>query len=118
MKLSARNQLSGTVTNVDDVDRAMAGADGCFHLAAVASVVRCNERWAETHRTNLTGTIRVLERAADGDLDQRRLERRGERVPLAVPAAPGELDRCVFRSRLIVASTSFRPVVSGTTGTS
>jgi len=39
---------------------ALAGADGCFHLAAIASVARGNEDWAGTHRVNQTGTIAVL----------------------------------------------------------
>ena len=36
-------------------------ADGCFHLAAIASVARSNEDWAGTHRVNATGTIAVLD---------------------------------------------------------
>jgi len=47
------------------VRRAMQDADGCFHLAAVASVTRTNEDWLGTHRTNLTGTVTVLEAARD-----------------------------------------------------
>jgi UDP-glucose 4-epimerase len=39
---------------------ALEGADGCFHLAAIASVARGNEDWAGTHRVNQTGTIAVL----------------------------------------------------------
>jgi UDP-glucose 4-epimerase len=35
--------------------------DGCFHLAAVASVQRSVEAWLDTHRTNLTGAIAVLD---------------------------------------------------------
>jgi UDP-glucose 4-epimerase len=42
---------------------AMQGADGCFHLAAIASVARTNEEWLATHRTNQTGTITVLDAA-------------------------------------------------------
>ena len=43
--------------------RALAGASGCFHLAAIASVVRANEDWLGTHRVNLGGTITVLDAA-------------------------------------------------------
>ncbi len=43
---------------------AMRGVDGCFHLAAVASVERCTRDWAGSHRVNLTGTITVFEAAA------------------------------------------------------
>ena len=61
-----------TVGNVADaaaVDAAMQGMDGCFHLAAVASVERSREAWLETHHANLSGTIAVFDaarRARDG----------------------------------------------------
>lgn len=53
----------GSVDNPADVARAMVGADGCFHLAAIASVQRGTEAWLETHRINLSGTINVLDAA-------------------------------------------------------
>ncbi|OPX55075.1 UDP-glucose 4-epimerase [Oceanospirillum multiglobuliferum] len=37
---------------------------GCFHLAAIASVVRSNEAWGETHMTNQSGTINLFETSA------------------------------------------------------
>ena len=40
-------------------------ADGVFHLAAVASVEVCNQRWHESHTTNLGGTLAVFEAARD-----------------------------------------------------
>lgn len=42
---------------------AMAGVDGCFHLAAIASVARAAEDWIGTNRANLVGTITVLDAA-------------------------------------------------------
>lgn len=45
------------------VKQAMDGMDGCFHLAAVASVKRSNEAWFETHRSNLSGTINLFDNA-------------------------------------------------------
>ena len=58
----------GDVADPDTVRAAMAGVDGCFHLAAIASVARGNEDWMGTHRVNLGGTIAVLDaaRAAGG----------------------------------------------------
>lgn len=53
----------GDVADADLVASTMAGADGCFHLAAIASVQRGNEEWLETHKANLTGTIAVLDAA-------------------------------------------------------
>lgn len=43
--------------------RAMMDVDGCFHLAAVASVQRGNEDWLGTHRVNLTGAVTVFDLA-------------------------------------------------------
>jgi UDP-glucose 4-epimerase len=43
--------------------RALQGAAGVFHLAAVASVQRGNEDWTGTHRVNQTGSIAVLNAA-------------------------------------------------------
>ena len=56
--------LVGDVSDPDTVRRAMAGMDGCFHLAAIASVARGNEDWPGTHRVNLGGTVAVLDAAA------------------------------------------------------
>jgi len=55
--------LVGDVADPTLMRRAIAGAHGCFHLAAVASVARGNEDWLGTHRTNQTGTIAVLDAA-------------------------------------------------------
>lgn len=55
-----------TVADVADaaaVRAAMAGMDGCFHLAAVASVERSREAWLDTHAANLAGTIAVFDAA-------------------------------------------------------
>jgi UDP-glucose 4-epimerase len=53
----------GDVGDLDAVRSAMKGVDGCFHLAAIASVVRSNEDWLGTHRANLTGAINVFDTA-------------------------------------------------------
>jgi UDP-glucose 4-epimerase len=39
----------------------VADVDGVFHLAAVASVLRSTEAWVETHRSNLTATVRLFD---------------------------------------------------------
>jgi len=53
----------GDVADAKLVARAMQGVDGCFHLAAIASVQRSVEEWVEAHRVNLTGTIAVFDAA-------------------------------------------------------
>lgn len=51
------------VRDADAVRAALAGVDGCFHLAAVASVQAANSDWLGTHQTNLSGAIAVFEGA-------------------------------------------------------
>jgi UDP-glucose 4-epimerase len=53
----------GDVSDPVTVAAAMAGVDGCFHLAAIASVERGVREWLLTHRVNLSGTIAVFDAA-------------------------------------------------------
>ncbi|HYM33018.1 MAG TPA: NAD-dependent epimerase/dehydratase family protein [Candidatus Cybelea sp.] len=71
---AAAEIVVGDVADVKVVQQCMTGVDGCFHLAAVASVQRSNEAWVETHRSNLTGTVAVLDAA--------RSARKGGKVPV------------------------------------
>jgi UDP-glucose 4-epimerase len=52
--------LEGSVTEATTVARALEGVDGCFHLAAIASVERATKEWVATHRVNSTGTITIF----------------------------------------------------------
>jgi len=56
----------GDVADAATVRAAMEGMDGCFHLAAIASVERGNQDWAGTHRVNLGGAIHVFDSARKG----------------------------------------------------
>ncbi|HEX5328267.1 MAG TPA: NAD-dependent epimerase/dehydratase family protein [Acetobacteraceae bacterium] len=53
--------IAGDVADPAAVSEAVAGIDGCFHLAAIASVTRGVEDWLGTHRANLTGTITIFD---------------------------------------------------------
>jgi len=66
--------IKADVADPDIVGRAFDGIEGCFHLAAIASVEQCNREWLRTHQVNLTGTINIFNEA-------RRARRRGE-VPV------------------------------------
>src|ERR1700757_184075 len=55
--------IYGDVTNPAAVEQAFDGADACFHLAAIASVVRSGCEWSRTHQVNLSGTINIFDRA-------------------------------------------------------
>ena len=50
----------------------MEGVDGCFHLAAIASVEKGVTDWLGTHRANITGTITVFDA----------IRRQGSRIPV------------------------------------
>jgi UDP-glucose 4-epimerase len=52
------------VTDPEALAAAFDGIDGCFHLAAIASVERSHRGWLRTHQVNLTGTINVFDQAA------------------------------------------------------
>ena len=66
--------LHGDITDPTTVEEAFEGIDACFHLAAIASVVRSNREWLRTHEVNLTGTLNILNQA-------RRLRHRRE-IPI------------------------------------
>jgi UDP-glucose 4-epimerase len=56
--------IEGDVGDPAAVRRAVAETDGCFHLAAIASVELSRRDWLGTHRTNLGGSITVFDAAA------------------------------------------------------
>ncbi len=60
--------MVGDVADGATVRAAAAGVEGCFHLAAIASVARANEDWAGTSRVNLGGTVAVLDAARSARL--------------------------------------------------
>lgn len=62
---AAAELTEGDVADTATLARAMRGIAGCFHLAAIASVERGNQDWLGTHRTNLTGTIAVMDAARE-----------------------------------------------------
>jgi UDP-glucose 4-epimerase len=51
------------ITDTSILDAALDRVDGCFHLAAIASVERGNRDWLRTHQVNLTGTINLFNAA-------------------------------------------------------
>jgi len=55
--------IRGSITAAEDVDRAVAGCDTVFHLAALPSVVKSVEDPLMSHEVCATGTLRVLDGA-------------------------------------------------------
>ncbi|HEY1413323.1 MAG TPA: NAD-dependent epimerase/dehydratase family protein, partial [Rhodopila sp.] len=64
--------IESDVADPGVVARAIDGVDGCFHLAAIASVEKGITDWLGTHRTNLTGTVTVFDA----------IRRQGSRIPV------------------------------------
>ena len=56
--------VRGDVADAATVRDAMEGVDGCFHLAAIASVERGVQELLATHRVNLSGTLAVFDAAS------------------------------------------------------
>jgi len=55
--------IVGDIADTTLVKKCMPDVSGVYHLAAVSSVQKSNEDWLGTHRTNLTGTINILDAA-------------------------------------------------------
>jgi UDP-glucose 4-epimerase len=53
--------IVGDIADPATARRATEGVDGCFHLAAIASVERGVNDWLGTHRANLTGAITIFD---------------------------------------------------------
>ncbi len=64
--------IVGDVADPAAVAEAIDGVDGCFHLAAIASVEKGVTDWLGTHRANITGTITVFDA----------IRRQGSRIPV------------------------------------
>jgi UDP-glucose 4-epimerase len=58
---AAASLIVGDVADPAVVAAALDGMDGCFHLAAIASVEKGVTDWLGTHRTNITGTVTVFD---------------------------------------------------------
>lgn len=76
----------GSVVDPALVRTILDGADGCFHLAAIASVTKANEDWIGTHRVNLGGAINVFEAA--------RRARSGSPVPVVYASSAAVYGDC------------------------
>ncbi len=60
--------IKGDLADKALLDNLMSDVDGCFHLAALASVVTCNQDWLKAHKINLTNTLQVIDCARGNHL--------------------------------------------------
>ena len=59
--------VEGDICDKELVQFLMNKVDGCFHLAAIASVDLSVQQWSKTHEVNLTGTINMFEASSKRD---------------------------------------------------
>lgn len=64
--------IEGSVLDQASVAKALADVDACVHLAAIASVERCNRQLTSSHAVNITGFLNIVEALAQS----------GARLPL------------------------------------
>lgn len=76
--------IEGSVTHPTSVLQALDGVDGCFHLAAIASVERGVREWVETHKVNSTGAITIFEA----------LVRQGRKLPVVYASSAAVYGEC------------------------
>lgn len=60
---AAARMVVGSITDTALVRDVMADVDGCYHLAAVASVPRCTVELMASHRVNIGGFLTLLDTA-------------------------------------------------------
>ena len=56
------------VCDEQEAAAALAAADGCFHLAAIASVTQCEEHWKRAHEVNLTAGVQLMRLCAEREI--------------------------------------------------
>ena len=76
--------IVGDIADPETAWRATEGVDGCFHLAAIASVERATKDWLGTHRANLTGAITIFDA----------IRRHGTKVPVVYASSAAVYGDC------------------------
>lgn len=56
--------IVGDARDYKTVEKAFIGIDGCFHLAAIASVEKSINHWRDTHTVNATATVNLFQVAS------------------------------------------------------
>lgn len=76
--------IVGDAADPAALDMALDGVEGCFHLAAIASVQRGIAEWVATHRANLTATVSIFDA----------VRRSGRRVPVVYASSAAVYGDC------------------------
>ena len=76
--------MVGDATDYATVERAFRHIDGCFHLAAVASVEKSVQDWARTHTVNVTAAVNIFQAAS----------KRERRIPIVYTSSAAVYGDC------------------------
>lgn len=76
--------LQGDAADPAIVEAAIDGVDGCFHLAAIASVELGRTAWLQTHRANQSATVTLLDA----------IRRQGRQVPVVYASSAAVYGDC------------------------
>ncbi|WVT77330.1 NAD-dependent epimerase/dehydratase family protein (plasmid) [Sinorhizobium chiapasense] len=57
--------IIGSILDREVIEEALCGVDACIHLAAVASVEKCNRQLTSSHAINITGFLNLVEAIAN-----------------------------------------------------
>lgn len=66
----AANFIEGSILDREVVRAALCGVDACIHLAAVASVERCNRQLTSSHAINITGFLNIVEEVVNSGVNR------------------------------------------------
>jgi UDP-glucose 4-epimerase len=58
------NLIVASIADLNLVHDTIAESDACVHLAAMASIERCNAAWAKSHQVNQSAFVGLLEAVA------------------------------------------------------
>lgn len=62
--------IEGSILDREVVRTALRGVDACIHLAAVASVERCNRQLTSSHAINITGFLNIVEEVVNSGVNR------------------------------------------------
>ncbi len=92
----------GDVADPQAVAAALRDIDGCFHLAAIASVEKGQQDWRGTHRVNLSATINLF------DTIQRQIDPDRRKIPVVYASSAAVYGDC--RTMPITETMEKRPL--------
>ncbi len=63
--------IKGDTLDAPLVNKVMKEVDGCFHLAAIPSVIESTRHWVKAHQVNASATVTILNAASSNNLNKK-----------------------------------------------